>query len=366
MADSRGESALTSIFRSVGPARPRGVIASVDGSDTPPYATQQCDIVFLPHDSQPSGVYKYAFVVADIGSRRVDARPLQDKTAAGCLRALRAIWEGDWLRAPPEHGKLECDDGREFSGCFAAYLREKKIQQRFGVPGRHSQQSLAENANKIIGRAVMILQAGRDLARPDAPPDTRWIEDLPDIVAEINARWAKNKARIDKARADRPRVSSGGESLLPVGTEVRVRLDRPVSIQGAVVKAGSTTSGFRAGDHRWSIDVYAVVDNVLKPGESARYIVKNTRTGKVEQRASYTRQQLQVLTAADKRPPEARDYVRAPEWGAAAVPAAAPAAPAAAAPAAPAAAAPAPEPLPPSRSGRARRAPARLRDYVPS
>eukprot|EP00050_Salpingoeca_kvevrii_P005455 m.283041 g.283041 ORF g.283041 m.283041 type:complete len:369 (+) comp11117_c0_seq4:1833-2939(+) len=302
---------VKSLFKRPGPARPKGVVASIDGSENAPYAVQQADLLFLPHDEQPSGTYKYALCVADIGSRHVDARPLRTKEAKEVLEALQDIWRGEWLQQPPEHGRLETDDGKEFMGPVDAWLRANKIQHRRGIPGRHAQQSLVENLNKLLGQAIFLAQAEDELRSGE--PSSEWVESLPEFIQAINTVWQGSPAvrRREKRAEQEPRP----ETLLQLGTRVRIQLDRPVDLLTGRPVVAQGNSGFRATDHRWSKELYEVVDNVLLPGESARYIVAPVRPGQTEpgrpiQNASFARHQLQVLRDIDMHLPGDVETVR--------------------------------------------------------
>lgn len=56
-----------------------------------PGYTQQADLLFLPHDHG----YKYALVVIDNYSRKLDAEPLKSKKAAEVKKAFEKIYKRD-------------------------------------------------------------------------------------------------------------------------------------------------------------------------------------------------------------------------------------------------------------------------------
>src|SRR5205085_5361339 len=102
---------------------------------TVPNVVHQADLLFLPAD----GKSKYALVVVDVASRRVDAEPLTSKAAGEVKKGFQRIYKrhakGEPLSKPPE--KLEVDPGAEFKGEVDKYFSEQKTVIRRGDPGRH-------------------------------------------------------------------------------------------------------------------------------------------------------------------------------------------------------------------------------------
>ena len=74
-----------------------------------PNITQQADLLTLPADDG----YRYALVVVDNGSRKVDAQPLKNKDSKTVLNAFKAIYKRGILKIPE---RMEVDAGSEFKG----------------------------------------------------------------------------------------------------------------------------------------------------------------------------------------------------------------------------------------------------------
>lgn len=245
-----------------------------------PNERHQADLLYLPNDKG----FKYLLVVVDLATRRVGAQPLRDKTAPAVARALKKLYDTDKELKPPE--AMQVDGGLEFKGQTAAFLKDNDTYIRVGLRGRHQQQSIVENANQVIGNAILLLQETKELK---TGKDSReWLSALPKIIERLNEKWqrsSKEVAEMIKAREKRVKAAlSGkegpifptkkGQRLLPPGTMVRVRLEEPESVLGKKLPLGHTKSGFRSADTRWEVKPREIVDILLVPGAEPRYIVK--------------------------------------------------------------------------------------------
>ena len=85
------------------------------------------------------------------------------------------------------------------------------------------------------------------------------------------------------------------QKLIPLGTIVRVKLDEPRNILDKKLHGR-----FRAGDHRWSIEKYKVVDYIFDPIEPVMY--KIDKPVKKYEKVAYTEKQLQVVTKDEQAP----------------------------------------------------------------
>ena len=72
--------------------------------------------------------------------------------------------------------------------------------------------------------------------------------------------------------------------MLPVGTKVRIKLDKPVDTFGKRLEGNH----FRATDLRWSVKIYTITNVLLTPNQPILYQVDNEKT-------AYTYNQLQVV-----------------------------------------------------------------------
>ena len=121
-----------------------------------------------------------------------------------------------------------------------------------------------------------------------------WIEDLPIMVRILNRRWQRKPL---KQCQDLPNVSKN-DTLLLEDTKVRVALDEPQGINGEKLHGR-----FRASDIRWDPEIKTIKKCILSPGQPPMYMVSGPY-GKLQVgRASYTRNNLQIVPENENSPP---------------------------------------------------------------
>jgi hypothetical protein len=226
-----------------------------------PNQIQQADLLFLPEDDG----YKYLLVVVDLFDRHVEVEPLKSKDAAAIKSAMIDIYNNTDIKHP---AVLQVDSGKEFMGVFKTYMTKLGTKIRYGIPGRHKQQSLAERVNGIIGKEIFKRQIARELKTGKV--NKEWLDDIDDIVDTINDKFrATNAKRFSQIkRDDFVKPTRYERDILPIGTKVRIKLDEPQDIFGKKLPGK-----FRAGDIRWSKKIYTITDFILKPGMSVHYLV---------------------------------------------------------------------------------------------
>lgn len=242
-------------------------------------AVHQADLLFLSTD--PRYKAKYALVVTDIATRRVAARPLATKTSMTVYKALHNIYTTDEKLRPPH--RLEVDPGSEFKGAVKAYL-EKTTFIRPGIPGRHRQQGLVESVNRILGRAISIAQAERELTK--GRTDKSWVKELPAFVEEINKRLERKSPPMPQSLP--PPANDQDRTILDIGTEVRRILNEPQDVLGNKLSPSHSKTGLRAGDPTYETKKRRIVDLLLQPGMNPRYILEGLPN------VSYARYELLV------------------------------------------------------------------------
>lgn len=252
----------------------------------------QADLLFLPHDDD----HKYALVVVDIGSKRVDAMPLKVKESKVIAQGLETIFTRDILHGYPKI--LEVDAGKEFEGAVSKYLKTKKITLRIAKPYRHRQQAMVERKNQQIGTMLFKRMTAEELLTGE--PARGWTDDLPEIIKEINKKIKKRKPRTINMEniPDREWKCEGDAcDALEQGTKVRVALDAPID-----VATGKRLPGkFRDSDIRWTIKTHTIMQTIIQPGQPPMYLVDKAN-GEVDHSAAYTRNQLQVVPKNEKLP----------------------------------------------------------------
>ena len=256
-----------------------------------PNAIYQADLLYLPDDKG----YKYALVVADACTGITDAVPLKERSAESVLVGFKDIFSRKILPLPTD--EIQCDSGSEFKGAVKKYFNDKNIGVRYAKTARSRQTPYAEARNKVIGKAVHQRQTAEQLLTNEVSVD--WVEDLPIFIEYMNKHytkiWNKKKREIEKQK-DVPKdpIFTKNTVILPIGTKVRVALDKPIE------STGHKLSGhFRASDIRFDPDVEKIENVIISPDEPVLYKV----SGKGNLGVGYTYNQLQVVPAGEKEPP---------------------------------------------------------------
>ena len=125
---------------------------------TDPNYLQQADILYLP--TSQFG-YKYALVVVDVATSKMDAIPLKNKTPQDIITALKKVYITHNILEFPF--VLQFDNGTEFKGDLKTYLNEQGVSVRYTKTNRHRQNAIVEARNKILG--ALILKSSNDRIR---------------------------------------------------------------------------------------------------------------------------------------------------------------------------------------------------------
>lgn len=252
--------------------------------ETEPNYCHQADLLFLPTDDG----YKYALVVVDCATGKTDSEPLKEKSASAVLEGFKEIYKRKILKFPQ---RLETDPGTEFKGVVKKYFNDKGTFVRYGLPGRHRMQALAEQRNKVIGTAITKRQTAQELLT--GAPSKEWVEDLPQIVKAIDRNLPKRKTP-----SQFPTGSKETFEFIPTGTKVRVALDEPID-----TTAGKRLHGrFRAGDIKFSQKERVVKQLNLQPNQPPTYLLDGPEGTDKVTNVAYTKNQLQVIPTEEKLP----------------------------------------------------------------
>lgn len=241
-------------------------------------AHHQADLLQLPKDKKK----EYALVVADVGTRKTDAVPLSGKSAPKVLEGFKTIYEEHNILEIPS--RIDVDDGGEFKSVVKKYFQEKgTFFNQSTKAARHRHIALAENRNKYIGKLLFMLQNEKE--DKTGRVNREWVKQLPDVIAVINEKIARDP--YNKKIPKKPKGSVFANDLIPIGTKVRVQLDRPEDLRGEPLTG---IQRFRATDIRWSPIIRTVIHINLTPGYPPTYEVDNPRD-----HIKYTKNQLQIV-----------------------------------------------------------------------
>jgi transposase InsO family protein len=233
-------------------------------------AQQHIDLLHMTKDP---GNDRYMLAVVDVASRYKAAQPLEKKTAADVLKALKKIYSTTPLDVPRS---VHVDDGTEFKGVFKKYLEDKGVNISVATPGDHKHTALAESLN---GNASQIFFRMQHLKERGGGINKEWVKYLQDVIERLNSRRNKaiGMAPEDAVKQDvvpeRPPGRGARvlkiietEKPLKIGQVVRAPLFRP---EGAGITG---TQSFRLVDIKWGPQT-KITDIRLWPNRPIEYEV---------------------------------------------------------------------------------------------
>ena len=197
--------------------------------DYPENRVHQMDLIYLPEDNG----FKYALVVVDVGTRKIDAQPLKTKLSSDVVKALKTIYRREILKKPL---LIQVDSGREFKSDFLNYCDDFKIKVKVGKTARHKQQALVEAGNQKLGKLIFRRMTEQELLTNEVSRE--WVDDLKPIVKSINDKIEKKrindeiKAKKQTNKKPKEDYQCSGDTcyLLSEGDKVRVALDYPRNV----------------------------------------------------------------------------------------------------------------------------------------
>ena len=247
--------------------------------------THQADLLFLPNDDG----YKYALVVTDVGSRKLDAEPIKDKSNKTVLDAFKTIYKRKILDLPDI--MLQVDPGTKFQGSVKKFFNDNNVIVRVGKAGHHQSQANVEAKNQMIAKALFLRMTAQELKTGEV--STEWVEFLPTVIKLLNERLQKNNKKVDVS--NKPiKTNKANKELLTEGTKVRVFLDEPRNVHDNTKLHGK----FRTSDIRWEVQPTVIKQIILRPDTPPMYITEKYP------HTTYLREQLQVVPENEKAPPD--------------------------------------------------------------
>jgi transposase InsO family protein len=237
----------------------------------------QMDLLQLPNDKN----YQYLLVVIDIGSRKIDAHELKQKTASSVKNALIKIYERGILKKPKV---IEVDAGSEFKGVFKSYvLNDLKVKLKVAKAGRHSQVSIVERANLTLGKHIFHQQILKELRTQKTSKE--WLKHLDSIIKNINSKVKPRDWKLVPASAE-----GDSQNLLEKGTKVLVKAEFPRTIEQTKLMGK-----MRGTDYRFELKPRVIKDIIIKDFNPPLYLV-GTEENDGYEGVAFTRNQLLLLT----------------------------------------------------------------------
>jgi len=245
-----------------------------------PYQRQQADLLFLPTDKK----YKYLLVVADVGTRLIDAEPISNKRASTITEAYKRILKREILKLPT---LLTVDGGSEFKQDFKEFVQAKGVTLHVAKVGRKQQVSIVERANQSIGKYLNKIMLNQELIT--GRKNTSWVQYVRPLIIILNAKRKRDPTPPDLEKQfdnmQPIKCPKSGCVLMDLDQPVRVKLEYPInSITGQ--KLGDK---FRTGDIRFSPQVYKISGIRLYENSPPLYYIKELNT-------LYTKDELKPTT----------------------------------------------------------------------
>ena len=137
----------------------------------------QVDLLYLPVDNKS----KYALVVADVGSRLINAEPLTARDSHAVVEAIAKIYKRGILKTP---NIITSDQGSEFKAKFKTYCDDNEIFLKYAKPHRHRQVAIVERANGRIAKQLFERMIGEEMLTKKK--STQWVAVLKATVEKLN------------------------------------------------------------------------------------------------------------------------------------------------------------------------------------
>jgi hypothetical protein len=235
------------------------------------FQRQQADLLFLPTDKNTKD--KYLLVVADVGTRLLDAEPISNKKASTVTKAYKSILKRKILKLPK---LLTVDSGTEFMQDFKKFVESEGVILHQGRVGRKQQVAIVERANQSIGKYLNQIMTEKELST--GKRNTEWVEYVKPLIKILNAK-RKRAPQIPDLKKQfedfKPvKCPKSGCDLLYPDSMVRVQLEYPID----PVTGKKLGNKFRTGDIRFSPEVYKIDGIRLYSNSPPMYYIKEFNT----------------------------------------------------------------------------------------
>ena len=246
----------------------------------------QCDILYLP--TSEFG-FKYCLLVVDVYNNKIDGIALKNRNSIDIVRGLSKIYANDILEFP---FIIQFDSGSEFKNKdVKEYCKENQIIFKYILVNRHRQNSQIENANFRLGQLIMEYQSLKELKTGKVVKS--WHKDLKKYIDYLNKKSEIKKKPVFDIGEDIAGKGDGMIELLEIGDKVRVQLDYPISADSTSKKL---IGRFRAGDLRYSKNIFIIKHIILNPGMPPMYMVNDEKDeNKINSKVAYTKNQLLLV-----------------------------------------------------------------------
>lgn len=244
-----------------------------------PNVLHQIDILHFTNDDGQ----KYLLTIVDVHNSIGDARAMPDKTMTMVGHALDDIYQkSDVFNTP---NCIQADQAFN-NPEFIRWCNHNSINYKFSEAYAHRQNSFIERFNQSLGTILWKIQVDKEIS--DGKPNTEWVKYYKDAVKEINEGKVVKKIP-KKKNADAPVFNDKSKYVIQEGTNVRLVLNHPETIQGKKLQGT-----IRSADHKWRYNpTYVVEQFYLMPNNPPLYRIKQSN-GKIYDHL-VTNEQLQII-----------------------------------------------------------------------
>lgn len=236
-----------------------------------PNVLHEIDVLYFTNDNG----YKYILSVIDVYNSLAEARPLKTLTMTEIMKQLDDIYIKSKCLNDPKI--LQADS--EFNNVrFHKYCEKNNIKLKITEPYHHRQNSHVERLNQSIQKILWEHQLDKEIETKQI--NTSWVGLLKSVITHINSERLKslddNYMKKNVKWTNQIKLTSKTPTLIQNGTDVRIKLDEPETIQGEKLHGK-----FRKVDTKWKYKpTYKVVDSLLTPNTVPLYHIKNNDTNK--------------------------------------------------------------------------------------
>eukprot|EP01040_Poterioochromonas_malhamensis_P003463 gene3463-3692_t len=240
-------------------------------------AIMQIDVLYFP---ETTSAYKYCLVCCDVATNKCGAEPMRDKSSDTCLAALKIILKRKDVALP---ALLMCDGGSEWKSNFAKYMKDNGVGIQIAT--YHRQLLPIDHICNILAHYLGGAMLGKEIETGETNK-TEWKKHLSKLIKVLNDNYTKEP--VDETKLN-PIPNEKG-NLLDIGTKVRILLNHPINI----VNGSKLHGKWRAGDIRWSPEIYTIYAVHINPNQRVLYQVKDDDDNELYN-VAFVREHLQLV-----------------------------------------------------------------------
>lgn len=160
------------------------------------YVEWEIDLITVPTDNG----YKYILNCSDLYNRKIDAEPLESKTAEKVIKGITKILERKIISYPK---KITCDRGKEFDNTkFKKWCENNNIHLRFLGVNRHARS--VESNNRLLVKYLFREINKVQMTTGDIVTTNKWVDNLSGGVRHVNSKRKHKKKITENFIPDKP------------------------------------------------------------------------------------------------------------------------------------------------------------------